>query len=44
MEPYQYLRDVFTELPKAKTVEEIEALLPYCADLPDTENVKSAVA
>ena len=44
MEPYQYLRDVFTELPKAKTVEEIEALLPDCADLTDTENVKSAVA
>lgn len=28
LEPYQYLRHVFTELPKAGTVEAIEALLP----------------
>ena len=28
MEPYRYLRCVFTELPKAQTVEAIEALLP----------------
>ena len=27
-EPYRYLRHIFTELPKAKTVEEFEALLP----------------
>ncbi len=27
-EPYQYLRQVFTELPKASNVEQIEALLP----------------
>ena len=27
-EPYAYLRQVFTELPKADTVEAIEALLP----------------
>ncbi len=27
-EPYAYLRHVFTELPKATTVEDIEALLP----------------
>ena len=28
LEPYAYLRHVFTELPKARTVEAIEALLP----------------
>jgi transposase len=28
LEPYAYLRYVFTELPKAGTVEAIEALLP----------------
>jgi hypothetical protein len=28
LEPYAYLRHVFTELPKAGTVEAIEALLP----------------
>jgi transposase len=29
LEPYHYLRRVFTELPKATTVEHIEALLPF---------------
>ncbi len=28
LEPYGYLRHVFTELPKAETVEAIKALLP----------------
>ena len=28
LEPYAYLRYLFTELPKAETVETIEALLP----------------
>ena len=28
LEPYHYLRYVFTELPKAKTLNEVEALLP----------------
>ncbi len=28
LEPYAYLRYLFTELPKAKTVDAIEALLP----------------
>lgn len=28
LEPYRYLRRVFTELPRAETVEQIEALLP----------------
>lgn len=28
LEPYAYLRHLFTELPKAKTVDEVEALLP----------------
>jgi len=32
LEPYAYLRFVFTELPKAQTVEEIEALLPFELD------------
>jgi transposase len=43
-EPYAYLRRVFTELPRANTVEDVEALLPYDADWTDIENVKSAVA
>ena len=29
LEPYAYLRHVFTELPKAVTAEDIEALLPW---------------
>jgi hypothetical protein len=29
LEPYAYLRRLFTELPKAKTVEDFEALLPF---------------
>ena len=29
LEPYAYLRRVFTELPQAKTLEDIEALLPW---------------
>jgi transposase len=29
LEPYAYLRRLFAELPKAVTVEEIEALLPF---------------
>jgi hypothetical protein len=28
LEPYAYLRRVFTELPQAQTVEALEALLP----------------
>ena len=32
LEPYAYLRHAFTELPKATTVEQIEALLPYRID------------
>jgi transposase len=32
IEPYAYLKTVFTELPKATTVEQIEALLPVPAD------------
>ncbi|VAW72890.1 Mobile element protein [hydrothermal vent metagenome] len=30
LEPYAYLRYLFTELPKAQTVEDIEVLLPTC--------------
>ena len=29
LEPYAYLKQVFTELPKATCVEDIEALLPF---------------
>ena len=32
VEPYAYLRHVFAELPKANTVDEIEALLPWNVD------------
>lgn len=35
LEPYAYLRKIFTELPQATSVEQIEALLPW--------NVKGAV-
>jgi len=31
LEPYAYLRNVFTELPRAVSVEDIEALLPWNA-------------
>ncbi|MDH3692708.1 MAG: IS66 family transposase [Gammaproteobacteria bacterium] len=43
IEPYQYLRQVFTELPNAKTVEGVEALLPYSVEQTNTDDVKSAV-
>ena len=32
LEPYAYLRYLFTELPKAETVDDIEALLPGILD------------
>ena len=28
LEPYHYLRRIFTDLPKARTLEDLEALLP----------------
>lgn len=34
-EPYAYLRHLFSELPKAKCVEDIERLLPWCVALQD---------
>jgi len=43
IEPYQYLRRVFAVLPKAKTVEDIETLLPCRDELTNTDNVKHAV-
>lgn len=43
LEPYQYLRRVFTQLPTAQNVHEIEALLPCRVDLDNTENVKDTV-
>jgi transposase len=38
-EPYAYLRRVFTELPKATTLAEVEALLPWNVDRPATLSV-----
>jgi len=35
LEPYLYLRKLFTELPKATSVEHIEQLLPWRVDLQD---------
>jgi len=35
LDPYQYLRCVFTELPKATRVEQVEALLPWNVKLQD---------
>jgi len=29
LEPYAYLRHLFAELPKAKTIDDIERLLPF---------------
>ena len=39
LEPYAYLRKIFTELPNATTFAEVEALLPWQINL----NVKGAV-
>ena len=39
LEPYQYLRQVFTELPQAETVEDIENLLPWSVKKIPAENV-----
>ena len=38
LEPYAYLRYIFTELPKADSVEAIEALLPGNLD---TDQIKA---
>jgi len=38
-EPYAYLRRVFTDLPKATTLAEIEALLPWNVARPATQSV-----
>lgn len=35
LEPYDYLRHVFTELPKVQTVDQIEALLPWNVSVQD---------
>ena len=39
VEPYAYLRRVFTDLPKATTLVEIEALLPWNVAQPATQSV-----
>jgi hypothetical protein len=35
VEPYRYLCELFTRLPQAQTVDDIEALLPWKIVLPD---------
>jgi len=32
LEPYSYLKTVFTELPKAQSIEDVEALVPFKPD------------
>ena len=39
LEPYAYLRHLFTVLPKAETVEAIEALLPGNLNMDQIRNV-----
>ena len=39
LEPYAYLRKVFTQLPKATSVEDIEALLPFMQQLAEDKVV-----
>lgn len=39
LEPYAYLRHVFTELPKAVTADDVEALMPWNVVLPATQSV-----
>ena len=39
LEPLAYLRHIFTMLPQAKTLEDIEALLPWNAARPATQSV-----
>lgn len=38
LEPYEYLRRVFTDLPRANNIEEIDALLPWNVTLQDGVN------
>jgi transposase len=35
LEPYAYLRKVYTDLPRASTVDELERLLPWKVDFQD---------
>ncbi len=39
LEPYQYLKTLFDEIPKCKTVEDYESLLPWNVQLNDRLNV-----
>jgi hypothetical protein len=39
LEPYAYLKRVFTELPRMTTADEIEALLPWNVAQPATQSV-----
>ena len=42
LEPYAWLRHVLRDLPAAKTVEEVEALLPWNLRIPDLSGDKTA--
>lgn len=39
LEPFAYLRHIFTMLPQARTLEDIEALLPWNVAKPATQSV-----
>ncbi len=39
LEPFAYLKHIFTKLPQAKTLEDIEALLPLSVAKPATQSV-----
>jgi len=39
LEPYAYLKRVFAELPKATTLADVEALLPWAIATPATRSV-----
>ena len=42
LEPYAWLRHVLRDLPAAKTVEDVEALLPWNLRIPDLSGDKTA--
>jgi transposase len=42
LEPYAWLRQVLRDLPAAKTVEEVEALLPWNLRIPDLSSLTAA--
>ena len=42
LEPYTWLRQVLRDLPAARTVEEVEALLPWNLRIPDLSGLAAA--